>query len=267
MKRIEIISLLYCAFLFTQGQEIKVSGTVFNIRNKEPVEGAIVEAFGTDRKILTDPSGFFALDIPAGCSKLSIDHINFDQKEVKLSGSSGKKLLKIGLTDSIWRQNHDGPRLETIMTSDKEYWDCLIKRGRKYYVDKDFEVIYLMTNEGDTIWFNKRYPGRITTAGVNGMPQAIIKYEVLPDSVVFKKNASIEALWKDGVRYEFITQDTRGYVCYNKDYIIVPFTDLCQVKVRYNSPQRKFGIANAVIGPVIAGIVIISIATTFENRH
>jgi hypothetical protein len=267
MKRSGIVALLLCAVQFSTGQEVKVTGKVFNLRNKAPVEGAVVEAFDTDRKAFTDPSGFFALDIPAGCSMLVIDHINFDKKEVRLSGSYWKKLQKIGLTDSIWHQNNDGPRSERILTSEEEYWECIVKRGRKYYVDKDYRVIYILKNEGDTIWFTKRYPARITTEGVSGMPQEIIKYDVPPDSVVFNKDATIKALWKDGVRYELITQDERGYICYNSDYLIVPFEDLCQVKVRHNSPQKKFGIANAVIGPVIAGIIIYSVSQSIENRY
>jgi len=265
LKRLGFVALLLLTAQNFQGQDIKVYGKVYNARNHVPVAGALVETVMTDREVFTDSAGGFAFDIPGECTQLLVSHINFDKKEVDLKGSYWKRPVNIGLKDSIWRQNAEGPNAVKILTSETEYRQCIIKRGHKYYVDKDYDVIYVRTNQGDTIRFNKRFPGRINNDGVIGQPQAIIKYDIVPDSIIFNKKAMVEAIWKDGVRYEFITQDTIGYICHSTDYLTIPFTGLNQIKVRHSSSQAKAGIAFAVIGPVTVGILIYAIAKSFDG--
>jgi len=136
-------------------------------------------------------------------------------------------------------------------TTQNEYRKCLKQKNGKYIIDTRNSVFSLSTRKGDTIFFNKKFPGKIYPKQVGGLPQIRISFGDA-DSTAFNES-SLETVWQKGVGYHFITQDSAVFVCYAPDSVFIPLTDIVSMDVRkFSKGATGAAVVMSVTVPVVA---------------
>lgn len=136
-------------------------------------------------------------------------------------------------------------------TTQSQYRKCLKEKKGKYVVDKRNNVLSLSTRHGDTILFNKSFPGKIYPTQVAGLPQIKIPFADA-DSTVFNYN-SLETVWQKGVGCHFIAQDSAYYVCHAPDSVFIPFADIVSMDVRkFSKGATGTAVVLSLTMPVVA---------------
>ncbi len=136
------------------------------------------------------------------------------------------------------------------LTSQEEY--------SKYANNKWIHVRFVKTKQGNILEFHQFYPGRISETGVDGLPQL----RLLPgeqDSSIFI-NYELKAIWKNGINYELIKQDTLGYICHASDTIKIPFSDIEQLSFQKFEIGATLGIVSGIAFTIflIYGVIVSS---------
>jgi len=145
-------------------------------------------------------------------------------------------------------------------TTQNQYRKCLKQRKGDYSLDKRNSVLALSTVKGDTILFNKKFPGKIYPTQVAGLPQIRIPFAEA-DSTVFNEN-SLQTVWEEGVGYHFIAQDSASYVCHAPDSVYIPLSEIVNMDVRKFS---KGSTAAAVVFSVTVPVVLVSLYLLYEQ--
>jgi TonB-linked SusC/RagA family outer membrane protein len=84
------VLILLSSSLFAQK---KVSGTVLNARDNQPVSGATVLAKGTTTGVTTAANGTFSINLPAGNNTLVVSYVGFTDQEVDVSNSTNINVM------------------------------------------------------------------------------------------------------------------------------------------------------------------------------
>jgi hypothetical protein len=121
-----------------------------------------------------------------------------------------------------------------------------------YQVSKKVKVLSVITKAGDTILFTKKYPCRLNGKYVFGNPEVHLPYGTI-DSTDFYY--TLNTIWENGIQYQFIGQDSIGYICVMKDTLYLPLTEIDRIKV------IKFSLAGTILLPVSA--ILVSFTAAF----
>ena len=256
MKKLLILIIITFLAIQIFSQERTAYGVVNNIRTKEPIRNALVQISKTNRQVYTDSLGNFEIDVPKGSHHLLVYHPNYFTDDWWLKAPYWKKPMTLGLRDSIWEINDEARNKEQILTSVYEFNNCYRKKGDITHIDKKYSVLFILTRNGDTIEFNKSNPGRIIDTGVFGVPQIRLDFGTI-DSTVFNKK-SMESIWKNGIKYQFVAQDPRGYLCYQPEAITIPLSEIYLIKVRKLDNKKIVG-ATIIVAGGIAGVTGIAL--------
>ena len=120
--------------------------------------------------------------------------------------------------------------LNKTLTSQQEFMKYLKKENGTLKMDERNSVYQVITYQGDTINFNKKFAGKIAGNGVIGFPEVRILYESA-DSVLFSEK-SLKSIWVNGTGYRFIEQDIISFVTHVSDTVFIPFSNIEKMKVR-----------------------------------
>lgn len=145
------------------------------------------------------------------------------------------------------------------LTSQGEFKKYLNKRNDSSEYNKKVKVLMVVTKGGDTIIFNKKNPGWVTEDGVFGFPKTRLPYSSNITTSFSKK--SLQYIFKDNTKYEFISQDNLGYICWEMDTLNIPFAEIRQMKIRKLSMAgticwSTFGVLSIsfIVAMVAAGV-------------
>jgi|WetSurMetagenome_2_1015567.scaffolds.fasta_scaffold121208_2 hypothetical protein len=125
----------------------------------------------------------------------------------------------------------------------------------KYSGNKMVDILYVLTKQGNTIEFNEKVPGRITEKGVVGLP--LLRLPFVQDSIVVYEE-KIQSIWKNGIKYEVITQDNQGYICHAPDTIHIPLSDIEKLEFRKFNKGKTVGLICGIAGGAIAIVAVIA---------
>ena len=68
----------------------------------------------------------------------------------------------------------------------------------------------------------------------------------------------MESIWKNGIKYQFVAQDPRGYLCYQPEAITIPLSEIYLIKVRKLDNKKIVG-ATIIVAGGIAGVTGIAL--------
>ena len=166
----------------------------------------------------------------------------------KLTALSVIAFMLLGLTSCYTNKT---------LTSQQQYENYMKNKKGEYKANEKKMVLSLITKLNDTITFSKKYPGNISDTEVYGFPQFLFPVNEI-DSTIFNQNA-IQFIWKDGKKYEFISQNNSGYVC-RLDRVNIPFQDIAQMKVRSLNKKKTTGtVVLSVTGGLTIALVLLAI--------
>lgn len=134
----------------------------------------------------------------------------------------------------------------------------IVKNG-KYEINKKIKVLSVISKKGDTINFSKDNPGVVSEQGVSGFQKFHFPYSAV-DSTIFNEK-SLKSIWVAGSRYEFITQDSLGYVCNSLNTINIPLSEIEQMKV------MKLNVPLTVAAIVVPPILVIVFIGFYTSNH
>ena len=91
MKMLQRLTMLMVALLLTTAAAVaqsSVGGKVTDAETNEPLIGASVAIKGTNKGTVTDISGAYKLEIPAGATTLVVSFVGYTSKEVAIAGNT-----------------------------------------------------------------------------------------------------------------------------------------------------------------------------------
>jgi len=142
------------------------------------------------------------------------------------------------------------------LTNAVEYEKCMKKNKHTLKKNKINKVYKVITFQGDTIIFNKKFAGKTSPDGVIGLPQIHLIYESA-DSMIFNVK-SLQSVWKNNQEYSFIEQDQTGYICHVSDTILIHYSDIESMELRKYSKEltRTLGITLIAIPVAVISLII-----------
>ena len=93
------IMLFLCLAGFRNSANQTISGTVYDLADKKPIPGVVVEVLGTPISSTTDINGKYSITAPEGKSKLLFKTIGYEQKIVTV-GKTGKADVWLKISSS-----------------------------------------------------------------------------------------------------------------------------------------------------------------------
>lgn len=82
-------------------QDLAISGTVIDTRDKQPLIGVTVKVKGTLTGTSTGPDGGFRLTVPASATALVFSYLGYDSQEVSISGRSVINVMLVPSSTSL----------------------------------------------------------------------------------------------------------------------------------------------------------------------
>jgi iron complex outermembrane receptor protein len=101
-KLFTLVLLIFSAAIVTRAQNAQIKGTVRDADSNEPLAGASIK-FDKTRGAITDASGKYTLNIPAGDHEISISFIGYKTDKIKVTLTPDeKKALDVSLKSSTF---------------------------------------------------------------------------------------------------------------------------------------------------------------------
>jgi len=162
-----------------------------------------------------------------------------------------KKLISISTISFLLFTMSSCYSTKTISRQEK-FYTCMKVKNEKYEINKKIKVLSVISKKGDTIVFSKANPGIVSEQGVSGFQIFYFPYSAV-DSTLFNEK-SLQSIWVDGNRYEFVTQNLQGYVCNKLNTINIPLLEIEQMKVL--KPNLPLTVAAIVVPPILAFVAL-----------
>lgn len=146
--------------------------------------------------------------------------------------------------------------LTQTLTNAVEYEKGMKKNKNTLKTKKRNKVYKVITFQGDTIIFNKKFAGKTSPDGVIGLPQIHLLYESV-DSIIFNVK-SLQSVWVNNREYSFIEQDRTGYICHVSDTVLIQYPDIESMELRKYSKElaRTVGITIIAIPVAVISLII-----------
>ena len=121
-------------------------------------------------------------------------------------------------------------------------------------------MLSVKTQNGDSVCFTRKKPGRISDTGVYGRPEVHIQFGEKVDSISFTYKSShlknkIKNIWINGNCFDFERQDSMGYVCVYSKTITIPLEKIVQMRILDTNLNLLGGIA---VGAIVVVFFITS---------
>lgn len=106
--------------------------------------------------------------------------------------------------------------------------------------------------------FNPEVPAKMNNTAVTGQPARNWKYGET-DSLEFKKKQAV-AIWKDGIRYPLVSQDSTGFLTVMPEMTTISYSEMDSLSFKKYQPH-KTGLVVVAAQALVVGIFILLLFT------
>ncbi len=128
----------------------------------------------------------------------------------------------------------------------------------RYAGNNRIDVLRVYTKHDGMIPFNPEVPAKMNDSAVTGQPARMWNYGDT-DSLEFKRKQAL-AIWKGGIRYPLVSQDSTGFLTVMQDMTAIPYSEIDSLFFKKYQPH-KTGLVVVAAQAVVVGIFIILLFT------